>query len=155
MHPTRPNPASLLNLFCDAARAAERMEVREVASDGRFKFMSMRLAQHCHAAGDTAVARAVIDSALETSRRKRSPSTTRGKFIKRKATKKEIEKGCQWMRTGMCYPATLRANFRRKTRTRCITSCMDDGGWRLTDSIAMPAFSFLRHTIFYRRTGLL
>jgi hypothetical protein len=100
MHPTGPDPEMLLDFFCNAALEAERLEILKVNSPSRFKFLAMRLAQHCHRGGNTADARAVVDNALDVLRcgRRLSESESailriKGRFHKRKASKRELQQG--------------------------------------------------------------
>lgn len=95
MHPARPEQRRLLDFFCDPAREPERVRILGLATPARFKFLGMRLTQHCHRVGNTADARVVIDAAEGVLRRQSQSSDIASKQqgIKRKATKKELELG--------------------------------------------------------------
>jgi hypothetical protein len=99
-HPTKPDPEMMFDFFCNAALEAERLEILKVISPTRFKFMAMILAQHCHRAGRTADARAVVDSAVDVLHRGRRLSKSEsaivrkeGRLHKRKASWRELKQG--------------------------------------------------------------
>jgi hypothetical protein len=61
MHPTRPNPRRMLRLFRSAAYDRQSINSLHGISIKRFWELSIRLAQHCYHAGETADAESVIE----------------------------------------------------------------------------------------------
>jgi hypothetical protein len=120
-HPKRPNPRTLLEFFCDAARESQRRDILDEMSAVRFKLSIKTLAHHLHCVGNMTDARAVVDSAVNILRRGRQPSSIalRGmdvRFIKRKATRREIEAGAPVDASGYRLPNDVLNDAERKSR---------------------------------------
>jgi hypothetical protein len=97
MHPTRPDPSRLLDVFCDPEES-ERVQILVQESPAVSKFLATRLAQHCERVGKTSEARAVIDNAERVLRSQSQPSDAMSKrrgFRYRKATAQELRLGVE------------------------------------------------------------
>jgi hypothetical protein len=115
-----PSQCHLLGFFCDAAQESQRRQILDALSPMWFKLSSMKLAQHLHRVGKTTDARAVVDSAVNILRRGRQlPSTAlrgiEGRFIKRKATRREIEAGVPVDASGYMLPDDVLNDAERKS----------------------------------------
>lgn len=78
VHPTRPDPRKLLQIFHDAVQNRETMQQLEDMSSERLKRLSRRLVYHCHHAGETTEARFVVNTITALLHRKLSSPPTSG-----------------------------------------------------------------------------